>query len=515
MVKIRTLGLICFAIIMVSISYAQQKEVQMSLAECIASAVQNNLNIKVEIFNPQLAETVATTAKERFMPMLSFGYNLRNTESASYSFLEGTETVKTAYNDFGVQLYQELPIGGNISATLSSYVNDTNQLYQTINPRYGTTLSFNYTQPLLKNFGLQAGRREIIIAHNNQDISESQFKDTLMTTVYNVEQAYWTLVLRKQNLEVRKQSLALAQDLLRKNQKEVEVGTLAPIEIYTAEAEVATREADILEAEVQMANTEDTLKTYINRFSESEAGLVEIIPKDKPQYYYKELSLDEALKTALLNRPDLQSSYYDLKNKEFDVGYARNQLLPELNLTANYWSPGISGTLLNYENNDPSTGNIIDTVPGSPSDSLQDALNFKYPNWSIGLTFTIPTSSVFSRAQYTQATLSLDQALASIKSQEQRIFLEVRTAVRLVQTNYKRVEAYKAARELAEKKLEVEEKKLRVGMTTNYIVLQHQRDLATAQINELQAIIDYNLSLAALDRAMGITLDQQNIKLEY
>jgi outer membrane protein TolC len=144
---------------------------------------------------------------------------------------------------------------------------------------------------------------------------------------------------------------------------------------------------------------------------------------------------------------------------------------------------------------------------------LKDAVNFRYRNWGIGLTLTVPINSVFSRAQYAQAKVSMEQAELNLKNQEQQVFLEIRDAVRNVQTNYKRIQAYKIARELAEEKLEVEEKKLKVGLTTNYLVLQHQRDLANARSAELRAVIDYNLSLAVLDRALGMTLDKKNIKM--
>ena len=147
------------------------------------------------------------------------------------------------------------------------------------------------------------------------------------------------------------------------------------------------------------------------------------------------------------------------------------------------------------------------------ADALKDALNFKYNNWSLGLSLSIPITTLVSRAQYAQAKLNFEQAKLSLKNQEQQVFLEIRNAVRAVQTNYKRVQAYKIARELAEEKLEAEEKKLRVGLTTNYLVLQHQRDLANAQGAELKAIIEYNLSLAALDKVLGTSLKNKGIKI--
>ena len=515
MAKIRSL-LVLFGIAAVlSPLWGQQRELKMTLDECIVSAVKNNLDIAVQVFNPQIAEMTIKQATERFLPQLTLGFNKQSRQSPSFSFLDTDETLVSDYGDWSASLDQEIPTGGRFSISLMSYKNDTNQSFQIINPRYGSTLSFGFEQPLLKNFGFKTSRREIILAQNNLNVSDSQFKTSLLQTVFDVEEAYWNLVFTIENLEVMTQSLELAQDLLRKNRKEVEVGTLAPIEILTAQAEVATREADILQAQVAVENSEDILKTLLNSFTDAESPLIFIDPTERPEFDEQVIDVNGALKVALLNRPDLQASRYDLENRELDLNYARNQLLPDLSLGFNYWSPGISGTQLIYENNDPYTGNIIGQIPGTGFDSLQDALNFTYRNWAFGLTLTIPTSTFLTRAAESRARLALDQSLTQIKNQEKQIFLQVRNAVRLVNSNYKRVQAYQVARDLAERKLEVEEKKLRVGMTTNYIVLQHQRDLANARSTMLRAALDYVLSLAQLDRAMGITLEKKNIKMTY
>jgi len=497
-----------------SLAQKEEKSLSLSLEDCILKAIENNLDVAINILNPELADISVSQAKEKFMPNLSFNYLKRDTNSASYSFLDAADQVTTAYNNYSAQVSQLIPTGGSFSIALDGYKNDTNRSFQTINPRYGNTLTFNFTQPLLKNFGFKISRREIIVAQNNRDISENTFKRNLQDTVYEVEETYLNLIGSIEFLKVRKQSLKLAQDLLAKNKRAVEVGTLAPIEILNAQADVATREADILEAEAMVKNSEDLLKTILNLAAETEdADTVKINPSDKPAYEEVQVNLDEALLKAMENRPDLNATRIDLKNKEINLSYSKNQLLPDLSFQVSYWSPGITGDQILYENNDVLRGAVIGTIQGSPSDSLRDALNFKYKNWSVGLTLSIPLSSVLSRAAYAQAKVNLEQSMLRLKNQEQQIFLEIKNAVRAVQTNYKRAQAYKVARQLAEKKLEAEEEKLRVGLSTNYFVLQYQRDLTNAQTQELSAIIDYNLSIARLDRATGVSLKTKNIKI--
>ena len=491
---------------------AQVEQKSLSLEECIVKAMRNNLSVAVEVLNPQMADISISLAKERFMPNLSFGYNRQNTNTPSISFIEGDETITSDYYDYSARLSQIIPTGGSFSIALSSYKVDSNQKFQTVNPRFGSTLTFYFTQPLLKNLGTKINRNEIIIARNNKDISDNQFKTMLMDTIYEVESAFWNLAHSIEDLKAKRQSLELARDLLEKNKREVEVGTLAPIEILSAESEVATREADILQAEAIIKNNEDRLKTVINLVAEGENADIEIVPVGKPDFTLREVSFEEALATALETRPDLQVMEVDIKNKEINLSYAKNQLLPDLSFSASYWSPGISGNTIIYDPLDP-FGPPVMVIPGGPSSALKDALGLKFTNWSVGLNLNIPLNTVFSRAQHAQAKVDLKQTSLRLKEQEQQVIMEIRNEVRTVQTNYKRVQAYRAARELAERKLEAEEKKLKVGLTTNYVVLQYQRDLADARSFELRAMIDYVLSSAQLDRAMGTSLEKKNIQL--
>ncbi len=438
---------------------AQETKKSMSLEDCILKAMRDNLNVSVEVLSPELADTSISLAKERFLPSLSFGYNLQSTNSPSFSFIEADETITSDYYDYAARLSQIIPTGGNFTITLSSYKSETNQKFLSVNPRFGNTLRFSFTQPLLRDFGLKINRSEIIIARNNREMSENQFKRILMDTIYEVESAYWNLVHSREDLEVKKQSLELARDLLIKNKREVEVGTLAPIEILSAESEVATREADILQAEAMVKNNEDQLKTIINLADEKEGVDIEILPVDKPNFTLREVSFEEALAIALHKRPDLQATKVDIESKELNLSYAKNQLLPDLSLNANYWSPGVSGTQLVYDPLDP-FGPPIMTIPGGSSEALKDALGLRYENWAVGLTLSIPLNTVFSRAQQARARVDLKQTTLRLKNQEQQVALEIKNAVRAVQTDYKRVQAYRVARELAEKKLEAEEKKI-------------------------------------------------------
>ena len=488
-----------------------EEKLSLSLEDCLLGAMKHNLRIAAEKVSPEMADMAVTRAVEVFLPSLSFSYDQQETNSASYSFIDASGQVSTSIQNYRVNFDQVIPTGGRIFASLTSYRNENNRSFQTINPRYGSTLTFNFVQPLLKNFGWGISRRDYIIARNSLDVSESQFRRSLTDIIYSVEEAYWNLVYSLEYLKVRESSLKLARDLLEESRRKVEVGTLAPIELFTSEAEVATREADILQAQAMVENSRSRLRTIVNmpEFLEKKDMVIE--PTDQPRFEPRIVEFEEALSIALEKRPDLEALRSDLKNREFNVRYAGNQLLPELNLTASYWSPGISGNRILYLNDNALTGVVVGNIPGAPSNALKDAFHFKYDNWSIALTLDIPLKSALTRADYSIARAQLRQARLRMKDMERELEFDLQTAIRAVDTGFKRKQAYTSARELAEKKLEAESEKLRVGKSTNYLLLQFQRDLADARTIELKAIVDYTLALSNLDRVMGLTFEAKNI----
>lgn len=488
--------------------------IELSLDDCIVKTLKNNLGLAAEMLTPMLMDEAVALAGEKFYPSVSFSYNRQSTKSASYSFLDASDVVSTRQNDNTTQVSQVLPTGGSFTLSLYNYLTNSNRRFQTINPRYGSTLRFNFSQPILKDFGFRMSRREIIVAGFSRDISEENLNQLLEDAIYRVKSAYWLLVYSRENLGVVRQSLKLAEELLDKNKAEIEAGTLAPIELLTAEAEVKLRQAEILEAEAQVKNNEELLKTIINLSADmDDIKDVRIIPTDTPAVEKMDVDFDAALVTAIRKRPDLQALRVDLKNREFDLSYAKNQLLPDVRLQFSYWSPGIGGDQILYKDGNALSGIIVGRVPGDKSSALKDALNFTYKNSSIGVTVTLPVGNLLSRAYHAHAKIGLDQARLRIMNQEQQLTLELGNAVRAVETNFLRTRAYQAARELAQQKLEAEVEKLKVGMSINYLVLSFQRDLADAQTLELKALIDYKISVANIDRVMGVGRERQNVNV--
>jgi outer membrane protein TolC len=518
MMKRTVLSLLIIGLLLPALGSAQEASgtPSISLDECIAKALKDNLGVAISVLGPEVSGQALSQAQERYIPTLSLSFQNQKRENAAYSYLDspGSSTINRTQNYNFLTASQPLPTGGSVNLNLTGYRTTTNQRGITIDPRYSTTLSFGLSQPLLRNFGFKVNHREILVARNNLGISEENLKNTLINTVYNVESAYWNLVYSIANLDVRRQSLKLAEDLLEKNQRSVEVGTLAPMEVLSAQAEVATREADLIQAEAQIQSNQDQLKLLLHIVGDEEKAMADLVPKDKPTYVVKEVGLDEALAAAIANRTDIRISEIGLQTDKLNLTYAKNQVLPDLSLSASYSSPGIDGTQLIYDISpiDPDA-QVISTIPGGIGGAFRQTMKFTYPNWNFGLSFSLPLSNVFSRAALAQAKLNVRQSMLQMEDQKNQIYVEVKNAVRAVETNYKRIQAFAKARELAEQKLTAEEEKRRVGMSTNYMVLSYQRDLANARISELNAIVSYNISCAALERSMGSSLSSRNITL--
>ncbi len=489
-------------------------EKTLSLQECLVIALKNNIALGIKVVQVERQEGLLSQAKEKFLPALTFQLGKAKTNTPSYSWIEAEGAISAESRQISGQLTQALWLGGSFSLLVDTSQYESNQRFQTINPRYEGTVMFKLVQPLLRDMGNRISRKNIIIAGYNRNISANELKAAVLETVYRVEELYWNLVFAERNLEAKTQALRLAEDLLNKNRKMAEQGVIAEIEILSAEAEAASRRAEILEAGALLENSREELYSTINLGAENGGVGITILPGDDPRREERTVDAREALRQALANRPDYLNADIALKSKSLELGYAKNQLLPALNLNLQYWSPGLSGTQIVYRDNNPLTGEVIGVIPGAVADALNNALDFSYKNWSLYLSLDVPLNSVFSRGAYRAARMERREAQLRRLDLERQIGLEVSTAVRTVASSFQRIQATRSARELAEKKLAAEEKRQAAGLSTSYMVLQYQRDFTQGLSTELRALCDYSLALARLDKISGTSLQARQIEFQ-
>ena len=299
-------------------------------------------------------------------------------------------------------------------------------------------------------------------------------------------------------VDVARRSLALAENLVEDNQVRVEVGTLAPIDVVQAQAEAASRRQTLAALEAQLETAELTLKRLIVSGTSDPLWTLRINPIDRPTLTEQPVSIEEALKTALANRTDLAERRRNLEITDANMALLKNQRLMSANLVANYGGQGIGGTRIIRQG---TGGPIIETIPGGYIDALDLMWQREYPTWTAQVQFSYPIGPNPQAAQYERAKIGLEQSLTQIRSLELQIAAEITNARLQVDANLKRVEAARVSRELSQKRLEAEQSKFDVGLSTNYFVVQAQRDLLTAENALLRAALDYQKSLVDFERA--------------
>ena len=471
---------------------------ELSLDQAVERALKNNADLAVEKYRPETSAEDVRSALGSYDPFLTAHVAKSSADTPASNAFSGGSVVNTGNLNYNLGLNQYLPTGGQFTLDFLNTRTTTNNTFSSFNPAFDSNLNLNLTQPLLRDLTIDAPRLQIRVAKNNRQISDIQFRQTVINTIANVKGLYYDIIAAIDNLDAQRKSLALAQKLLEENQIKVRVGTLAPLDVVAAESEVASREEGVIVAEATVASSEDALKTAIFPKNDPETWALRIVPTDRPKAEQREVNAAEAIKTALEKRTDILATRKALENNDLQLKFARNQVLPTFDLVAGYGATGIGGTQLIR---DAFGGPVVSTIPGGYGDALSSVFGFDFPTWSVGVNFAYPLFNRQARAASAQARISKDQALANLTRLELEIAQEVRTAARGVETNYKRVQSTRAARTLQERRLDAEEKRFAAGMSTNFLVTQAQRDLADASVAEIRAILAYQKSLIEFDRS--------------
>ena len=484
---------------------------QLTMQQAIEMALQNNLDVVISRLAYQAQGENVGRAKGAYNPLFSADFNNLRSRAPGGSQLAGATTLTNFNTAYNFSWQQELPTGGNYFIAFENIRATTNNVFFLFNPSYTTGLSAQIAQPVLQNRQLNPIKQQIVVAQNGESIARHQFQGEVMDLVGDVEQAYWDWVFSIRDLDVNQKSLQLARDLLRNNRIQVEVGTMAPIDVLEAQAEVAARENAVIVSEEAIARTTDEMRRLINDPSAPDFWDLQIEPADAPQLSEVEIELDEAVRTALARRPVISESRVELDTRNFNVRYTKNQKLPQVDLVGSYTLNGLGGDQIIRD--EGFGGGIIGEIPGGYNDTLEQLFSNEFRDWSLGLVFSYPLGNSSADAAHAQAQADYRRQRAVLESQELVIAQEVRITARLVQTNRKRIESNRVARELMFKRLEAEQNKFEVGMSTSFLIVQAQRDLAVAAGEYLQSVIDYNKSIVAYRRVTGTILDKHQINV--
>lgn len=463
---------------------------KIGLIDCIAYALKNNSEIKIERIEPKLKEDDVKIAKADFEPILDADYTLHdNTKrptSASYPDLFKTRDI-----DFNAGISGKLITGTEYDIDFLNKRYDSNLTTQRMNPYYTSEPKITITQPIFKDFGILVNRADIIIAQNDKTESEEDFKDTVMDTVSETKTDYYNYLYYLENYSIAKFSLERAQGLLQINKARYAKGLVSSVDLLETETAVAKRKKALITAESNLKKAEDELKLITNLVDDPKLWNVKIELIDAPEFRIQEINLVESLQNAFEYRPDYISNKIDLKNRDIKIKVAKNALLPTLDLTGSF---GLNALGKDYE-------------------QCLDKIDRDYRDWSVGAEFSMPWGGG-DRAKYDKRKLEKAQALIAFKRLEQNIILEVRDKVREVDIQYRQVQVATVAKEKETQNYQAQRERYVAGQISTHDILDYQDKLAQAELDYIKALIDYNIAIINLDKAEGLTLVKNDILVE-
>jgi HAE1 family hydrophobic/amphiphilic exporter-1 len=483
---------------------------RLSLKDVTKMALQNNLDIAIQDTNEQLAQQKLLGTYGNYDPTLRGTFALSSTKSANTNIASASNkaSFSTTKNlPWNITFSQPVKTGGTLDATFQSSRQSSDQAFYTLNPNYNTSATVTFTQPLWRNFRIDSNRGNIKLANLDIETSDSQFKAKVTDTIANIQSKYWDLVSSILDYGIKRQSVRLAQITLRDNKKKVDVGTLALIEITQAEFSLAQRELSMLTSEQNILTQENALRQLISNDRKSEIWSKVIVPTDTPDFREYKVELNEAIETALKNRPELEQYAIKLKQSDINIKMAENSRKWGMDLQGKFGSSGSAGTPT-FSNSNTPPEHI-----GGLGQAYKNLFSEGLINWQVQLTVNVPLRNRTVDAQIAQYQISRRQTLMNQRSSEQSIQVEIRNAVQQLETNRNQVRTAEVQRRLAQEQLDGEEKRFEAGLSENFRVLDQQNNLAQAANDYLVNLINYKKSIIVLQKAMYTLLESNEFEI--
>jgi outer membrane protein TolC len=478
--------------------------------EAVRLALENNLGIRIARIDPQIQDLNVLNAQASWGPVFSSAFQSNSSDAPNQNFLAGAQGGKTSNDQFTSNLgfQQTLRWGGSYDVGWDSNRLNTNNSFSTFSPQLRSSLALNYTQPLLRGFSIDSIRQQVQINTKNREIADVSVRQTVASTTRTVRNAFLDLAYTIASLGVQQQSLALAEESLRNTRARVEIGTVPPIDIVEAESEVARRQEAVIVAQAQIGTAEDTLRTLVFDPSMPDFWTIQIQPTEIPPFQPSVINVDAAVRNALERRTDLEQTRKSIEADDINIKFYRNQTLPDVSASVNYGLQGLGGTQLQRGLGPfgPGTGEVVGQSQRGFSSVLSDLFANQYPNWTAALNISYPLGTSSADANLARSRLQQSQSRTQIRNQEVQVAMQVRQAARQLQTSQQRVESSRSARQLAERRLDAEQRKFEAGTSTSFLVFQAQRDLSQARNNELQNILDYHRSIVDLETVQEVPL---------
>jgi HAE1 family hydrophobic/amphiphilic exporter-1 len=468
--------------------------VELTLENAVRRAVENNPDLAIVRLGREVELTRVAESQGAFVPLFSTTLGRTGDVAPPSNSLFGDRGIGANdwFSSTGVR--QRLPWGGGTwSASWDASRTTSSNPLSSFDPSLYSRVQVALSQPLIRDREIDQARQQYIIARRNQDTSELRFRESVVQTVAAVKQSYWTLKALLANVTVQQRSLELAEELVRQNKARVDVGQAPPLDLVQAEAEVAQRRENVIRANTAAGDAEDRLRRLIMNPLSTSFWRTRLTPVDEVPAVGSLPDVDAAVNSALDGRLDIARARNDVANAGTDIDFYSNQRLPDVRLEMSYRGNGLGGTQFLR------TGGFPGVVTGTSRKSFGNVLDQVFTNefstWSFGLTMSYPLGRSYEEASLARAGIERRQAVQRIASLQLEAAEGVRQAARQLHSTAERIEAARAGAKLAEERVDTEQRRFQVGLSTTFLVTQAQRDLVQAQVNLLQATLDHQSSL--------------------
>jgi outer membrane protein TolC len=455
----------------------------------------------------------------------SYGWD-RNTTPLGTTVVTGVPFETSQGSSYVGGISQAFQTGTSYEVAMGGERGTNTSLTPVFNPSVETYLAVGFSQPLLNGYGRRANSYQIRVAKNDLKIADSVFRQQVILTLGTVLNEYWDYLSDQENVRVKKQALAYSQKLLEDNKKQVEIGTLAPISVVQAESEVAQDETALIVAQTNLQQQAELLKTALARqvgpdLAAAQIDAVDKLPEPRPDDVP---SLDEALKRAFANRPEIEQTELKFRDQDMTIAHARNALLPSLGIFGTYIAYGLSGDQVVCPSGSslylPSciepNGTVVAPTgknSGGVTQAFSQTFQGNYPNYSFGVNLSIPIRNRSAQADMARALLERRQYDTQLQQSKNNIAQAVRTAMIGVIQAKAQIDAATKATRYARQTLDAEQKKFQLGESTVFLVIQAERDLTNAEGTEITARSTYAKSITAYQQAVGTILADYNLEL--
>jgi HAE1 family hydrophobic/amphiphilic exporter-1 len=484
------------------------KVARWTLRDAVLAALENNPDIEIERTNVRQAGFDLLSAQGAYDPISTQGFSYRRTTQPNTRPFSGADSSALSSTglvfNFGHQglIYNT---GGSYQVNFNNTRSSSN--FSLFTAQYDPQLNFSIVQPLFRNYKIDPNRRQIQISRKRLDLSDAVFRQRAIEIISRVQQAYWDLAFSIKDEEIQRDSVKLAETQLSNNKRQVEVGTLAPIDVVSAATQLEARRQQVFAAMNTVAQAENALKNLTLGQANADLWSAQITPVESFDAQPVTLPLADAQKLAVENRPELKQFALTKDINKTDIDFLRNQTKPQIDLVGGYTTFGTGG-------NPRSAGAVADTFIGGYGTGLKNLFSNDFRSWNVGVNITIPWRNRTAKANLGRAVEEEKKIEWQTRRQLQNIEVEVRNAVQSVETGKMRIDASKASREYAEQQLVGENKRFEAGLSSTFLVLQRQNELAIARGSELRAQADYNKAVAELQRVISTTLSSNSLEIK-